>query len=92
MAPLFECVMCFRSAMARDGGNNWYCSHHYRGTKEQSDMSDKPRSDHSDRDKRDRIERLKRRLDDAMLAQVGEPRNPLVPILKGILDLLADEL
>lgn len=45
------------------------------------------KSDHSDREKAERIDRLKKRLD-----AVNDGRNPLVPILKGILDLLADEL
>lgn len=39
------------------------------------------------RTKADRIERLRKRLDD-----VNDDRNPLVPIIKGLLDLLADEL
>jgi hypothetical protein len=45
-----------------------------------------PRSDHSDRDKRERIERLKQRLANADTARkMGD-------VLKGVLDLLADEL
>jgi hypothetical protein len=47
-----------------------------------------PRSDHSDRDKRDRIARLKQRVDDALATDVRALRN----VLKGVLDLLADEL
>jgi hypothetical protein len=43
--------------------------------------------DQPQRSKFERIERLRKRLDDA-----NDGRNPLVPILKGILDLLADEL
>jgi len=45
------------------------------------------RSDHSDRDKAARIARLKERL-----AKVYTNPMDMVPILKGILDLLADEL
>lgn len=45
------------------------------------------RSDHSDRDKAERIARLSRRLD---AIKTADPF--LVAILKGILDLLADEL
>lgn len=48
------------------------------------------RSDHSDRDKRDRIERLKRRLDEIVV--LDEPTKKLRAIIKGLLDLLADEL
>lgn len=44
------------------------------------------RSDHSDRDKRDRIERLRERLREAKTWE--QLRN----VLKGVLDLLADEL
>ena len=47
------------------------------------------RSDHSDRDKRDRIERLRKRLDD--LGKQGH-FHPYASVIKGILDLLADEL
>lgn len=39
------------------------------------------------RPKSDRIARIRRRLD-----QVNDGRNPLVPVLKAILDLLEDEL
>lgn len=39
------------------------------------------------RSKSDQIARIRRRLD-----QVNDGRNPLVPILKAILDLLEDEL
>lgn len=48
------------------------------------------RSDHSDRDKATRIARLKQRLDSAKDA----PNRvlALADILRGILDLLADEL
>lgn len=49
-----------------------------------------PRSDHSDRDKRDRIERLRRRLDQVQTASVEGAQ--LVSVIKGILDLLEDEL
>lgn len=49
------------------------------------------RSDHSDRDKRDRIERLRKRLQDIRLAN-DEASQVLVGVLRGILDLLADEL
>lgn len=49
-------------------------------------MNDKPRSDHSDRTKAERIERLRERL-----ARVTSPMQ-LVGVLKGILDLLSDEL
>lgn len=45
------------------------------------------RSDHSDRDKRERIERLRQRLSDAR-----ERPAALAAVLKGLLDLLADEL
>lgn len=41
---------------------------------------------HSDRDKRDRIERLRRRLENADTAR------KLTDVVKGILDLLEDEL
>lgn len=46
------------------------------------------RSDHSDRSKAERIARLKQRLADAT------PAGPatLAVVLKGVLDLLADEL
>lgn len=44
------------------------------------------RSDHSDRDKMERIERLRQRLADAVTHQ------RLVGVVKGLLDLLADEL
>lgn len=48
------------------------------------------RSDHSDRDKAERIDRLVQRLRDA----AGEPDEltRLRGIIRGILDLLADEL
>lgn len=42
------------------------------------------------RSKRDRIERLRQRLEQARLTGAGD--SPLVAVLKGILDLLADEL
>lgn len=45
--------------------------------------------DDKQRTKRDRIERLRQRV--RKMSQ-DNPSNPLVPILKGILDLLADEL
>ena len=51
------------------------------------------RSDHSDRSKRDRIERLRKRVDD--LQQHGPATaeiRSLIGILRGLLDLLADEL
>lgn len=48
------------------------------------------RSDHSDRDKAERIKRLKERLD--LVRADHEQLRPLVSILKGVLDLLADEL
>lgn len=44
------------------------------------------RSDHSDRDKHERIERLRERLREAKTWE--QLRN----VLKGVLDLLADEL
>jgi hypothetical protein len=44
------------------------------------------RSDHSDRDKRDRIDRLRKRLKEATVVA------DLQAVLRGILDLLADEL
>lgn len=47
------------------------------------------RSDHSDRDKRERIERLRKRLD-TFVRETGN--HPLVTVIKGILDLLDDEL
>lgn len=45
------------------------------------------RSDHSDRDKQERIERLRQRL-----AAAPQTRQAILGIIKGILDLLADEL
>lgn len=48
------------------------------------------RSDHSDRDKRDRIKRLRERLANVQTTTVGESQ--LVSVLRGVLDLLADEL
>lgn len=47
------------------------------------------RSDHSDRDKAERIRRLRERLDKAKAAGSFDD---LVAVLKGLLDLLADEL
>lgn len=45
------------------------------------------RSDHSDRSKAERIQRLKERV-----AAMPQTREAIVGILKGLLDLLADEL
>jgi hypothetical protein len=50
------------------------------------------RSDHSDRDKRDRIERLRKRLDAIVIADVDATAKRLRDVLRGLLDLLADEL
>lgn len=43
------------------------------------------------RDKRDRIERLRRRLEQTVQNLPG-PARPLVAVIKGVLDLLDDEL
>jgi len=50
------------------------------------------RSDHSDRDKRDRIERLRERLKKIEGPTHLSGPNPLIGVIRGILDLLADEL
>lgn len=51
------------------------------------------RSDHSDRSRAKRIERLKLRLSAIAENDAKASFNdPMVPILKGILDLLADEV
>lgn len=53
-------------------------------------MNDKPRSDHSDRTKAERIERLRERL--RVVENSDAAPRGLVNVIKGVLDLLSDEL